>query len=76
MVFWLPAMFAPSWDWMKYYPIAEKYRCPIVVTGFEPIDLLQGILMTITQLEEGRHEVENQYVRSVQEAGNTVARKP
>ncbi len=59
----------------EYYPIAEKYRCPIVVTGFEPIDLLQGILMTITQLEEGRHEVENQYVRSVQEAGNTVARQ-
>ena len=59
----------------EYYPIAEKYCCPIVVTGFEPIDLLQGILMTVTQLEEGRHEVENQYVRSVHEAGNSVARK-
>lgn len=59
----------------EYYPIAEKYKCPIVVTGFEPIDLLQGILMTITQLEEGRYEVENQYVRSVQQEGNLVARQ-
>jgi hydrogenase expression/formation protein HypD len=59
----------------EYYPIAEKYQCPIVVTGFEPIDLLQGILMTVTQLEEGRYEVENQYVRSVHEGGNAVAKK-
>ena len=59
----------------EYYPIAEKYKCPIVVTGFEPIDLLQGILMTVTQLEEGRYEVENQYVRSVQQDGNLVARQ-
>lgn len=59
----------------EYYPIAEKYQCPIVVTGFEPIDLLQGILMTVTQLEEGRFEVENQYVRSVQPGGNEVAKK-
>ena len=43
---------------------------PIVVTGFEPADILQGILMCVTQLEEGRAEVENQYTRAVRESGN------
>lgn len=60
--------------WEEYYPIARRYEVPIVVTGFEPVDLLEGILMTVTQLEEGRHEVENQYVRAVQRDGNPPAR--
>lgn len=59
----------------EYYPIAEKYHVPIVVTGFEPIDILQGILMTLKQLEEGRVEVENQYARMVREEGNIPAQE-
>jgi hydrogenase expression/formation protein HypD len=61
--------------WDEYLPIAEKYEVPIVVTGFEPVDLLEGILMAVTQLEEGRHEVENQYVRAVRRDGNVPARE-
>lgn len=57
----------------EYFPIAAKYRVPIVVTGFEPVDILQGIFMTVKQLEEGRHEVENQYARSVSRSGNVPA---
>ncbi len=57
----------------EYYPIAEKYKVPIVVTGFEPVDILQGIYMCIKQLEEKRYEVENQYSRTVQEKGNLPA---
>ncbi len=57
----------------EYPPIAAKYKVPIVVTGFEPLDILQGIAMTVQQLEEGRYEVENQYVRSVKEHGNQNA---
>ncbi|MCP9766772.1 hydrogenase formation protein HypD [Lacihabitans sp. LS3-19] len=56
-----------------YYPIAEKYQTPIVVTGFEPVDLLQGILMAIIQLENGSYLVENQYARCVQAEGNPKA---
>jgi len=59
----------------EYVPLAEKYRIPIVVTGFEPVDILQGILMTVKQLEEGRCEVENQYARSVRREGNLPAKK-
>ncbi len=59
----------------EYFPLVEKYKIPIVVTGFEPLDLLQGILMVVKQLEEGRTEVENQYVRMVKEKGNTTAQK-
>ncbi|MFX8883434.1 hydrogenase formation protein HypD, partial [Acinetobacter baumannii] len=40
----------------EYYPLVEKYKLPIVITGFEPVDLLQGICMLIKQLEEGRYE--------------------
>jgi len=58
-----------------YYPIAKKYEVPIVVTGFEPLDILQGIYMCIKQLEEGRYEVENQYARAVEEHGNTPAQE-
>jgi len=57
----------------EYYPLAEKFKVPIVVTGFEPLDILQGILMVVKQLEEGRFEVENQYSRVVTEEGNEVA---
>lgn len=57
----------------EYLPLAEKYRVPIVVTGFEPLDILQGILMCVEQLEQGRAEVENQYARSVQRNGNRPA---
>jgi len=56
-----------------YRPIAEQYRVPIVVTGFEPIDILHGVLMCVEQLESGRHEVENQYSRSVRPEGNRAA---
>jgi hydrogenase expression/formation protein HypD len=59
----------------QYIPIAAKYHVPIVVTGFEPVDILQGIYMTVKQLEEGRVEVENQYARSVRREGNLPARK-
>lgn len=59
----------------EYYPIAEKYKVPIVVTGFEPLDVLQGILMVIRQLEQRKAEVENQYARIVREDGNTEAQK-
>jgi len=57
----------------EYRPIAEQYRVPIVVTGFEPVDILQGVLMCVKQLEEGRHEVENQYARTVRPEGNRAA---
>jgi len=60
--------------WTEYEPIAERYGVPIVVTGFEPLDLLEGILMAVRQLESGRAEVENQYVRAVRRTGNTEAR--
>ena len=59
----------------EYHPIAAKYQVPIVVTGFEPVDLLQGLLMLVAQLEEGRHEVENQYQRVVREGGNRPAQE-
>ncbi|SHF70091.1 hydrogenase formation protein HypD [Streptoalloteichus hindustanus] len=61
--------------WTEYEPIAAAYRVPIVVTGFEPLDLLEGILMATRQLERGRAEVENQYVRSVRRTGNTEAQR-
>ncbi len=59
----------------EYIPLAERYKIPIVVTGFEPVDLLQGILRVVEQLEQGRHEVENQYGRVARDAGNAQARK-
>ncbi len=60
--------------WTEYEPIAARYRVPIVVTGFEPVDILEGILLAVRQLEEGRYEVENQYVRSVRRDGTVPAR--
>jgi len=59
----------------EYEPIAETYRVPIVVTGFEPLDILQGIAMTVKQLERSRVEVQNQYTRSVRREGNPAARR-
>mgnify|MGYP003636876820 FL=1 len=61
--------------YQEYLPIAEKYQVPIVVTGFEPVDILQGILLCITQLEQGQVTVENQYARAVQASGNTTAQQ-
>ncbi len=61
--------------WEEYEPLAARYRVPIVITGFEPLDLLDGILMAIRQLEEGRHEVENQYSRAVAREGNREAKR-
>lgn len=58
----------------EYEAIARRYRVPIVVTGFEPLDLLQGILMAVRQLEQGRNDVENQYSRAVTREGNRPAR--
>jgi len=57
----------------EYRPIAEKYRVPIVVTGFEPLDILQGVAMCVEQLEEGRAEAVIQYTRSVRPEGNRAA---
>jgi hydrogenase expression/formation protein HypD len=59
----------------EYVPLAAKYRVPIVVTGFEPLDILQGILMCLEQLEGGRAEVENQYRRAVRQEGNRPAQQ-
>jgi len=61
--------------WRQYEPLAARYRVPIVVTGFEPVDILEGMAMAVSQLEEGRHEVENQYVRSVRRDGNRLAQE-
>ncbi len=57
----------------EYPPLAEKYGVPIVVTGFEPLDVLEGIRRTLIQLEAGRHELENAYPRAVPAAGNPAA---
>jgi hydrogenase expression/formation protein HypD len=59
----------------EYEPITSRYRVPIVITGFEPLDLLEGILMAVRQLEQGRAKVENQYARAVDQRGNEPAQK-
>jgi len=59
--------------YMEYEPIARKYSVPIVVTGFEPLDILQGVYMCVCQLEKGHAYVENQYSRSVRKEGNLAA---
>ena len=58
-----------------YEPISRKFHVPIVVTGFEPVDILEGVKMVVHQLEEGRAVVENQYARSVRRSGNLEAQK-
>jgi hydrogenase expression/formation protein HypD len=59
----------------EYEPLAERYQVPIVVTGFEPVDLLEGILAGVRQLEAGTATVENRYARSVRREGNPGARE-
>lgn len=58
-----------------YEPLAEKYSVPVIVTGFEPIDILQGIYLCLQQLESGQATCENQYIRSVQPQGNILAQQ-
>jgi hydrogenase expression/formation protein HypD len=59
----------------EYEPLARQYGVPIVVTGFEPLDILQGVDMCVRQLEEGRAQVENQYRRAVRRHGNQMAQQ-
>jgi len=59
----------------EYQELAEEFHVPIVVAGFEPVDLLEAISMLVAQLEEGRAEVENQYSRSVEYQGNIAAQR-
>jgi hydrogenase expression/formation protein HypD len=61
--------------WEEYLPICEEYRVPIVVTGFEPVDILEGVLMVLRQLEQGEARVENQYSRVVRREGNRPAQQ-
>jgi hydrogenase expression/formation protein HypD len=61
--------------WEEYEPIAARHRVPIVVTGFEPLDLVQGVAMAVDALEDGRIGVENQYTRTVSREGNRAAQK-
>ena len=58
-----------------YEFVAEEYRRPLVIAGFEPLDLMQAVLMLVTQLNEGRHEVENEYARAVTRGGNAKAQQ-
>jgi hydrogenase expression/formation protein HypD len=60
--------------WEEYISVTEKYKVPVVVTGFEPMDIVEGILMAVRQLEKGEAKVENQYSRVVNREGNTNAR--
>jgi hydrogenase expression/formation protein HypD len=59
----------------EYEPLAEKFRVPIVVCGFEPLDILEGVLMIVEQLVQGRHAVENQYSRVLARGGNRPAQE-
>jgi hydrogenase expression/formation protein HypD len=59
----------------EYEPIAERFNVPIVITGFEPLDILEGVLMTVRQLEAGRAQVQNQYPRVVKREGNRIAQE-
>jgi hydrogenase expression/formation protein HypD len=58
----------------EYVPLAERFKVPIVITGFEPIDMLEGVLRCVQQLEAGQAEMENQYSRAVRREGNPAAR--
>jgi hydrogenase expression/formation protein HypD len=59
----------------EYGPIAGQFKVPIVITGFEPVDMLEGVLMTVRQLEAGQARVENQYARAVRPEGNASSKK-
>src|SRR5690606_2474435 len=58
----------------EYPALAERFRVPIVVTGFEPLDILEGVRRTVRQLERGEHTVDNAYPRAVRDEGNPAAR--
>lgn len=60
--------------YQEYHPISKKYKVPIIITGFEPLDLVQGIYFAVKQLEENKNYVENQYTRAVKENGNETAK--
>jgi len=60
---------------VPYTGLAETYRKPVVVAGFEPLDMMQAILMLVRQINQGRHEVENQYIRAVTAQGNLIAQR-
>ncbi len=59
----------------EYEAVSARFKVPIAITGFEPLDIIEGILRTVRQLEEGRAEVENQYLRAVRRDGNLTAQK-
>lgn len=59
----------------EYFPLVERYKIPIVVTGFEPVDILQGIYMAVKQLEDKRYSLENPYSRVVLKEGNKAAKE-
>jgi hydrogenase expression/formation protein HypD len=59
----------------EYHPLSEKFQIPIVITGFEPLDLVEGIYRAVLQLENGESRVENQYKRAVTEEGNLAAQR-
>jgi len=59
----------------EYLPVAEEFNVPVVITGFEPVDIMQGILAAVKQLESGKAEVENAYGRAVRKEGNKYARE-
>ncbi len=59
----------------QYKPLATKFEVPIVVTGFEPLDILEGVLLCVKQLEQGLCEVQNQYLRTVNQSGNQTAQQ-
>ena len=59
----------------EYIPIAQEYKVPVVMTGFEPVDILQGILHATKMLEQGKNDVHNAYSRAVTKEGNSPARK-
>src|SRR5262249_49035350 len=59
----------------EYEPIARRYGVPIVITGFEPLDLLEGVYRAVAQLEAGRAEVENAYARTVRDEGNPASKR-
>lgn len=68
-----PAHVSVVIGWRPYAYFAEEFRKPVVVAGFEPLDVLQAILMLVRQINEGRHQVENQYLRAVTADGNRKA---
>jgi hydrogenase expression/formation protein HypD len=61
--------------WTEYETIVDRRKVPVVITGFEPVDILQGVLMCVRQLEQGRAELENAYTRAVQREGNPAAQE-